>query len=76
METVSTSQALEEELFLGLRQLAGIDLNRLQSFYGVSLKDRFTSLEASGLIQRDGPIVRLVPQHLSISNEVFVELMR
>jgi hypothetical protein len=29
-----------------------------------------------GLIEREGSIVRLAPTHLSISNEVFVALMR
>jgi oxygen-independent coproporphyrinogen-3 oxidase len=76
LETISGSQALEEELFLGLRQLAGVDLDRLQESYHVSLKDRFTSLESAGLIECSGSVVRLVPAHLSISNEVFVALMR
>src|SRR6266478_3642199 len=76
LEEISAPQALEEELFLGLRQLAGIDLDRLQKFYGVSLSDRFQPLESSGLLERDGTVVRLAPSHLSISNEVFVELMR
>jgi oxygen-independent coproporphyrinogen-3 oxidase len=75
-ETISAPQALEEELFLGLRQLAGIDLDRLQRFYGVSISDRFQPLQSSGLLERDGPVVRLAAKHLSISNEVFVELMR
>jgi oxygen-independent coproporphyrinogen III oxidase len=76
LEQISVTQALEEELFLGLRQLAGIDLDRLQDSYGVSVSDRFTSLEAVGLIERAGSVVRLAPERLSISNEVFVELMR
>ncbi len=76
LETISSSQALEEELFLGLRQLAGVDLDRLQESYDISLKDRFTSLESAGLIECSGSVVRLVPAHLSISNEVFVALMR
>jgi putative oxygen-independent coproporphyrinogen III oxidase len=76
LESISTSQALEEELFLGLRQLAGIDLDSVQKCYGVSISDRFQSLESSGLLERDGSVVRLAPKHLSISNEVFVELMR
>jgi oxygen-independent coproporphyrinogen-3 oxidase len=75
-ETISAPQALEEELFLGLRQLAGIDISLLQKLYGVPLDSRFTSLEASGLIKRSGSLVRIAPEHLSISNEVFVELMR
>jgi len=76
LETISSSQALEEELFLGLRQLAGIDLDRLEASYDVPLKDRFVSLESAGLIERSGSVVRLAPAHLRISNEVFVELMR
>ncbi len=76
LEAISSSQALEEELFLGLRQLAGVDLDRLQESYDISLKDRFTSLESAGLIECFGSVVRLVPAHLSISNEVFVALMR
>ena len=76
LETISESQALEEELFLGLRQLVGIDLDRLQRAYGVSLKERFMPLESSGLVERSGAVVLLAPAHLSISNEVFVELMR
>jgi oxygen-independent coproporphyrinogen-3 oxidase len=76
LEAVSAHDALEEELFLGLRQLAGINLARLQDSYGVSVEDRFKSLESSGLIERAGSVVRLAPAHLSISNEVFVELLR
>lgn len=76
LESIDESQALEEELFLGLRQLKGVDLELLQKSYGVSIGERFTTLESSGLIERDGSVVRLAPEHLSISNEVFVELMR
>src|SRR5262249_38462542 len=69
-------QALDEELFLGLRQLEGIDVARLERVYGASLDPRFARLEASGLIERSGSIARLRPQRLSISNEAFVELIR
>jgi oxygen-independent coproporphyrinogen-3 oxidase len=75
-EALTSERALEEELFLGLRQLDGIDLSRLEASYGVRLGDRFEALQSSGLIERSGPIVRLAPARLSISNEVFVELLR
>jgi len=42
----------------------------------VSLAARFDPLTSAGLVERDGSIVRLAPERLSISNEVFVELMR
>src|SRR6266581_3950547 len=75
-EKLTAESALEEELFLGLRQLDGIDLARIEHEYGVSLAARFDPLTSAGLVERHGSIVRLVPERLSISNEVFVELMR
>jgi oxygen-independent coproporphyrinogen-3 oxidase len=76
IETISTGRALDEELFLGLRQLEGIDLKRLEAAYGLSLDSRFAPLQAAGLIERSGQVVRLAPGRLRISNEAFVELLR
>jgi oxygen-independent coproporphyrinogen-3 oxidase len=75
-EKLTAESALEEELFLGLRQLDGIDVGRIEKEYGASLAARFDPLALAGLVKRDGSIVRLAPEKLSISNEVFVELMR
>jgi oxygen-independent coproporphyrinogen-3 oxidase len=75
-EKVTAVQALEEELFLGLRQLDGIDVARIEREYGVRLSAKFDPLASAGLIEREGSMVRLAPGRLSISNEVFVELMR
>lgn len=75
-EVLSPESALEEELFLGLRQLRGIDLRRIEMEYGVELAGRFERLGASGLIEREGDVVRLARGKVSVSNEVFVELMR
>jgi oxygen-independent coproporphyrinogen-3 oxidase len=75
-EEVTRERALEEELFLGLRQLDGIDVGRIEREYGVSLATRFERLESAGLVKRDGEVVRLAPAKLSVSNEVFVELMK
>src|SRR5579864_643895 len=76
LETVTTEMALEEELFLGLRQLDGIDVGRIEREYGVALAGRFEPLAAAGLVQQDGDVVRLTEEKLSVSNEVFVELMK
>jgi putative oxygen-independent coproporphyrinogen III oxidase len=74
-EKVTAERALDEELFLGLRQLDGIDVSRIEREYGVKLAARFESLASAGLVERDGNVVRLAPARLSISNEVFVELL-
>lgn len=75
-ERLTAESALEEELFLGLRQLEGIDVGRIEREYGVSLDSRFARLTSAGLIEREGSLVRLAPGRVSVSNEVFVELMR
>jgi oxygen-independent coproporphyrinogen-3 oxidase len=75
-ETLTAESALEEELFLGLRQLDGIDVARIEQAYGVTLAGRFDPLASAGLVEREGGVVRLAPGKLSVSNEVFVELMR
>jgi oxygen-independent coproporphyrinogen-3 oxidase len=72
---VTRSQALEEELFLGLRQLAGIDLEVIESKYGTRLRPRVQDLLAQGLVEWDGPRLRLSPERLTVSNEVFVRLL-
>jgi oxygen-independent coproporphyrinogen-3 oxidase len=76
LEVLTAASALEEELFLGLRQLDGIDVERIERQYGTTLAGRFDPLALAGLVKRDGSIVRLAPEKLSVSNEVFVELMR
>jgi oxygen-independent coproporphyrinogen III oxidase len=75
-EVLTEEGALEEELFLGLRQLDGIDLRKVEREYGVDLGSRFDSLVAAGLVEREGDCVRLASGRVSVSNEVFVELMR
>jgi oxygen-independent coproporphyrinogen III oxidase len=76
LEPVTRDSALEEELFLGLRQLDGINIQRIEQDYGAKIEPRFTRLMDAGLVERDGDVVRLAPAKLSVSNEVFVELMK
>ncbi len=74
-EAVSSAQALNEEFFLGLRELAGIDLARIEREYGANMSARVAKLISSGLLERDGDRIRLNAEKLTISNEAFVELM-
>ena len=76
LEAVTRDSALEEELFLGLRQLDGINLRRIERDYGTPVEPRFARLMDAGLVERFGDVVRLSPAKLSVSNEVFVELMK
>src|SRR5438445_441342 len=83
VEEVTARQALDEELFLGLRQLEGIDLARIEAQYGsqfnahfkATIGARIEELRAQGLVERAGPRARLAPARLAVSNEVFVALL-
>jgi oxygen-independent coproporphyrinogen-3 oxidase len=82
IEGVTAGQALEEEFFLGLRQLEGIDWARIERDYDGELpgrvgelRNRIAALESQGLIELDGPRLRLSPARLPVSNEVLVELL-
>jgi oxygen-independent coproporphyrinogen-3 oxidase len=82
IETVTSEQAFDEEIFLGLRQLEGIDLDviaaRSNSEFSrreTTLRARIKRLEAEGFVETAGSRVRLAPSRLTVSNEVFVELL-
>jgi len=74
-EMVTPAQAREEEFFLGLRELAGIHLERLPGELDAGTSARIEKLSRDGLLERDGDLIRLNPAKLTISNEVFVELL-
>ena len=80
LEPVTREMALEEEFFLGLRQLAGIDLAQIESQYreqySPSLRSSVEDLRAQGLLQKEGTVLRLAPDRLTVSNEVFVNLLK
>jgi oxygen-independent coproporphyrinogen-3 oxidase len=76
LQSVSPQSALEEELFLGLRQLAGINLARIERQYGVKLADKVHRLASTGMVEHQGEILRLAPAKLNVSNEILVELLQ
>jgi oxygen-independent coproporphyrinogen-3 oxidase len=76
VERVTRDAALEEELFLGLRQLAGIDVGRIERNYGITLERKVEGLSSAGMLEREGDVVRIPAGKMSVSNEVFVELLR
>jgi oxygen-independent coproporphyrinogen III oxidase len=83
IETIAPEQALDEEFFAGLRQLEGIDLARIESTYAgnglrervASLRTRIEDLRKQGLVELNGTQLRLAPNRLTVSNEVFVALL-
>ena len=74
-QIVTQAEALEEELFLGLRQIEGVDLATIEHAYGVNLTKRVSELRAQGLVELIGTRLRLAPDRLAVSNEILVELL-
>ncbi len=75
-DTLTQSLALEEEFFLGLRKLSGIDLTCLEREYGVNLREKVGELASSGMVKKQGDIVCIPAGKLSVSTEIIVELLR
>ncbi len=75
LQTVSEREEIEEEIFLGLRQLEGIEIGRVLRDGGSELRGRIEELRGQGLLIIDGGRVRLAPDRLAVSNEVFVGLL-
>jgi oxygen-independent coproporphyrinogen-3 oxidase len=76
VQPVSRESALEEELFLGLRQLSGIDVTRIERQYGVNLTDKVQRLTSTGLLEFHHNLLRVPPAKLNISTAILVELLR
>jgi oxygen-independent coproporphyrinogen-3 oxidase len=85
VEKVNPDQALEEEFFLGLRQLHGIDLNRIEREYAsngngtteryAAIRSKIETLRTQGLLKLENGRLTLSPIHLTISSSVLAELL-
>ena len=76
LQSLTPSEALEEEFFLGLRQLSGINLTRIQTQYNIDLRSKIANLTSAGLVEQQADTLRLSRSKLNISNEILVELLR
>jgi len=81
-EGLTPFQILDEEFFVGLRLLEGIDLARIESEFSgelparmAALRERIERLLSLGFIERDGGRIRLAHDRLTVSNEVFIQLL-
>ncbi len=76
VDAVTPEMALEEEFFLGLRQLSGIDIARIEQQYGIDFHSKVRQLASAGMVEQEGRKVRLPAGKLGICNEIIVELLR
>jgi oxygen-independent coproporphyrinogen III oxidase len=78
-ERLSVEEALSESFFLGLRLLDGLDLARLQALYPPAPLERHLAeverLTRSGMLIREGELVRLAPRAVILANTVFARFI-
>ncbi|OFV92733.1 MAG: hypothetical protein A3F68_06525 [Acidobacteria bacterium RIFCSPLOWO2_12_FULL_54_10] len=78
-KSLNQKEKIEERLFLGLRQLAGISLSRMEKDFGVNpqnlFSDQFQEFAACGWLVREGDYLRLTDSGVLFSNEVFAGLI-
>lgn len=78
-EEISLKEQIEEEMFLGLRKLAGVSKNFFQEKFGISM-DRLYQSELRMLMQKgwltdNGEVIHLTDQGLLFGNEVFEQFL-
>jgi len=72
---VSPVAALEETFFLGLRLSCGVDLRQVAAKFGedaiAGFSEPIADFARTGLLERQGDVIRLTPRGRLLSNEVF-----
>jgi len=72
---VSSVAALEETFFLGLRLTCGVDLRQVAAKFGedaiAGFSEPIADFARTGLLERQGDVIRLTPRGRLLSNEVF-----
>jgi len=72
---VSPVAALEETFFLGLRLSCGVDLRQVAAKFGedaiAGFSEPIAGFVRTGLLERQGDVIRLTPRGRLLSNEVF-----
>jgi oxygen-independent coproporphyrinogen-3 oxidase len=74
VDRVGREAAFEEELFLGLRLVEGVDLARIEREFGLR-PDGMGDMVEAGLVECDGNRLRLTARGRMASNEVFSRLL-
>ena len=79
-ERIETEQdKLEEEIFLGLRKMSGIDTNIINSKYGIDFEEKYDNIirkyENLKLIEKTNIGYKLTQEGILVSNTIFAEFL-
>ncbi|AXI09506.1 coproporphyrinogen III oxidase [Oceanobacillus zhaokaii] len=78
-EKIRLKEKLEEEMFLGLRKIAGINMKSFSNKYGFSpkqlYKQEISDLVQRGLLLETDETIKLTDRGMLLANQVFEEFM-
>lgn len=79
IDNVTIKERIEEEMFLGLRKISGIDKRHFHGRFGIEpvwlYKEELVNLVQNGLIQEDDQAIRLTEQGMLLGNLVFEKFL-
>jgi len=79
LQKLSLREQMDETMFLGLRMLAGVDLEAFYQTYGIKAEEfygkQITESVAEGLLTQDGKKVFLTERGLDLSNYVMAKFL-
>ncbi|MFC4022741.1 radical SAM family heme chaperone HemW [Oceanobacillus longus] len=79
IDEISTKERIEEEMFLGLRKIKGIDKVHFQNRFGFKVKELFEKeideLIQTGLLKENETTIKLTDRGLLLGNRVFEKFL-
>ncbi|MBQ8476433.1 coproporphyrinogen III oxidase, partial [bacterium] len=79
IETLNKKQEIEEEIFLGLRLIKGIDFNYINQKYNIDIyqkyKKQFDKFIKEGFIEKTQNGAKLTLDGILLSNEILCEFI-
>lgn len=79
VDKIGIKEQLEEEMFLGLRKIKGVERTHFQNKFGFNLdtlyKQSITELIHKGLLMESDQFIRLTDQGMLLANEVFEKFL-
>ncbi|WP_307324382.1 radical SAM family heme chaperone HemW [Evansella vedderi] len=76
---VTLKEKMEEEMFMGLRKLSGVSMNKFREKFNIEMDEAFSGvispLVNKGLLLQDGDFLRLTEKGLLLGNEVFEQFL-
>ena len=79
VEKLEKEEQIEETMFLGLRMLQGVSMQKFYEQYGIEMKEMYGEtierMKGLSLLEETGDYIRLTEEGISLSNYVMSEFV-